>query len=796
MTGWAAPSSDWNGRQWGSNYAIAFLRIDGYIKEKLAHFYNINMSSNSSSSLSTSLPRHHHQRKLRRAKNSHSNQHQQHEFQNSNRLAYILHTASPSTSPIRQPPLPWVPHWQWLNGYSGGNGPIVKLVPGSDHLRGCLFIVGAFNNNQAVVIWCNSTIAGPTVTGISPNHTILGLITSIVQLSSSDDDINPSSGPVGPPSPEVVIIDRGHAVLLLASFAILLAAVIGLVIFRQRQGYSPVSGLDDETVAGRDKTKASAGLTFPLTTLSGGMDHSVDFRASFERAMHARHLPSHESLLIIDPSEVILSKAIGEGSFGRVWSGYWRNNAVAIKEFIFAQSAIVGGSVDRNNIIDEIVGEAGIMACLRHPKILQIYGCSLTMQAIWIASELCNRGSLRMVLNDKTVDLTWLKKLSLCVDVADGMLYLHTRNPPIIHRDLKSHNIFIIETTPGHLIAKIGDWGSARALALSGAKSMTQGVGTACWLAPEVINNAHFSKDSDVYAFGILLWEVYTRLEVHDRLSAAQIIAKVAHEGLRPPVPRNCPWADLMTSCWEQNNRMRPGFNKILTELSAMYSSAKANLRLQQLVETNKLKVNPPAEMTASAATQPQDDAAAMAAAATRPHRVRSSPGLLVPSASNAVIDTEEQDVFEAESRIRMEATARHANSTPLPVQTSAMTSFPYPATPTTNPPSPAKAHALAADVDMLLMANDVVTYAEQPTFEQTTSSKLMLAAAQPESDSGSPMISLPEETVTEQSRNQRTPRKNVPYFSTSSPNRYEADTGSVDERHEISPDAGGYDTT
>ena len=50
------------------------------------------------------------------------------------------------------------------------------------------------------------------------------------------------------------------------------------------------------------------------------------------------------------------------------------------QEFVFAQAAIVGGSLERNNIIEEIVGEAGVMACLRHPKILQLYGCSLTMQ--------------------------------------------------------------------------------------------------------------------------------------------------------------------------------------------------------------------------------------------------------------------------------------------------------------------------------------------------------------------------------------------------------------------------------
>ena len=73
-----------------------------------------------------------------------------------------------------------------------------------------------------------------------------------------------------------------------------------------------------------------------------------------------------------------------------------------------------------------------------------------------------------MLLNDSTLDLPFLKKVSICLDVADGMLYLHTRSPPIIHRDIKSHNIFITEPSPGHFVAKIGDWGSARAVALTG----------------------------------------------------------------------------------------------------------------------------------------------------------------------------------------------------------------------------------------------------------------------------------------------------------------------------------------
>jgi serine/threonine protein kinase len=294
--------------------------------------------------------------------------------------------------------------------------------------------------------------------------------------------------------------------------------------------------------------------------------------------MSARHLPTHETLLIINPQEITLSRIIGEGSFGRVWNGNWRNNAVAVKEFVFAQAAIEGGSLQHNSIIEEIVGEAGIMACLRHPKILQLYGCSLTMQAIWIVSELCIKGSLRMVLSHKSLPLSTQTKLALCMDIADGMHYLHSRTPPIIHRDLKSLNIFITETSPGKLVAKIGDWGSARAVALTGQKSMTQGVGTACWLSPEVISHAHFSKHSDVYAFGIILWEVFTRQEVYAGLSAAQIISKVAHESLRPTVPRGCPWEPIMTSCWAPEPEQRPSFHAVLLELNKILTTERGTL--------------------------------------------------------------------------------------------------------------------------------------------------------------------------------------------------------------------------
>lgn len=123
--------------------------------------------------------------------------------------------------------------------------------------------------------------------------------------------------------------------------------------------------------------------------------------------------------------------------------------------------------------------------------------------------------------------------------------------------------------THSTIVGKIGDWGSARAT-LSGSRTMTHGVGTACWLAPEVIKHARSSKFSDVYGYGIILWELATREEVYQGLETTQIIAKVANENLRPPVPQDCPWKDIMVKCWAENPLDRLEFRDIVRELNKL----------------------------------------------------------------------------------------------------------------------------------------------------------------------------------------------------------------------------------
>ncbi len=560
ISGWAASNSNWEGRNWNSPYAIARLDIAQYILE-------CSSSENIAAYQAAHSSKYSHKRRSRAMANSSSTYSGKYTSRR-----FSGNTTSPTSAPTPMPP--WTPQWEWLPNFSGANGPILRIVKGKNAYANNLFIVGAFNNYPSVSIWSeNSDDKLGGISGLTTSRAIHGLITSIVQVRLPYQD-------VPAPAPSPVPDSNGDTILILFS-CVMVGIMLGAAF---AFGYSTMEYSKVNDSDGDDN-----GMMIPLKTLSGGVVNNREFKKCFEKAMKARHLPTHESLLIINPKEISLSKIIGEGSFGRVWSGQWRNNAVAVKEFVFAQAAIVGESIDRMNLVEEIVGEAGIMACLRHQKILQLYGCSLTMQAIWIVSQLCQRGSLRMVLNDQSLNLTTSMKLSLVMDVADGMLYLHSRVPPIIHRDLKSHNVFITEEASGHFTAKIGDWGSARAVALTGPKSMTQGVGTACWLAPEVIKNAHSSKSSDVYAFGILMWEVYTRSEVHEGLSAAQIIAKVAHEGLRPKIPKNCPWKEIMSECWHHEPSMRPGFPRIMEALKKI---AKPQVEADSSTDLSQLPIS------------------------------------------------------------------------------------------------------------------------------------------------------------------------------------------------------------
>lgn len=492
-------------------------------------------------------------------------------------------------------------NWSWLPGFYGHDEPLHALSNGFADYEGTVFIAG----DNLVAKWSYELSSDsyrrlattssqpqyiPVTEVLSASH-IRGSIMAISQMMPEPLSDNGTSG-------------KSTTNLTIIAYGIAVGCVIGMfgAILCNRNRVFPFLG----------KNSHLKGIS--LDTLTYSALENSNITDAYQRAMKIRYVQHPHLLTIIDPQEIFLQRIIGEGTFGRVWSARWSTASVAVKEFVFAQAAVAGKSSMQQEIVEEIIGEAGMMAILRHPNVLQLFGCSLTAQAIWIVSELCSLGSLRQVLDDNDRVLPVDMRLNLALQVAEGMAYLHNQDPPIIHRDLKSHNIFVHETftdvpadaqreggkswrkklsgsddskekqkldqksnagrpekmkTNFTLVAKIGDWGSARAT-LSGSRTMTHGVGTACWLAPEVIKHARSSKYSDVYGYGIVLWELATREEVYQGLETTQIIAKVANESLRPPIPQDCPWKDLMVKCWEENPHDRLEFTSIVQELGVV----------------------------------------------------------------------------------------------------------------------------------------------------------------------------------------------------------------------------------
>jgi len=185
-----------------------------------------------------------------------------------------------------------------------------------------------------------------------------------------------------------------------------------------------------------------------------------------------------------------------------VYEGTWKGREVAIKAL----------KCDNKTWVACLEREAGLLGACAHENILKIHGvCSPWLSLV---TEYCSRHSLRAIL-DKARDgafdecLTWERRVDMALQAARGMLHLHSQQPVILHRDLKSPNILVTDDWQ----VKIADLGLAKleGVDVNGSHSLGPGQ-NARWLAPEIIppQQQPFSCASDVYSFGVVMWELLT----------------------------------------------------------------------------------------------------------------------------------------------------------------------------------------------------------------------------------------------------------------------------------------------
>ncbi|KAE8290267.1 Mitogen-activated protein kinase kinase kinase 9 [Larimichthys crocea] len=221
------------------------------------------------------------------------------------------------------------------------------------------------------------------------------------------------------------------------------------------------------------------------------------------------------------------------------------------------------------------VRKAKLFAMLNHPNIMGLLGVCLLEPNLCLVMEFARGGPLNRALAGKRIPPCTL--VDWAVQIARGMLYLHSQAiVPIIHRDLKSSNILILERVEmedlSNKTLKITDFGLAREWHRTTKMSAA---GTYAWMAPEVIRSSTFSKGSDVWSYGVLLWELLTGEVPFRGIDCLAVAYGVAMNKLALPIPSTCPepFARLMEECWSPDPHSRPQFTAILDQLTAIEES-------------------------------------------------------------------------------------------------------------------------------------------------------------------------------------------------------------------------------
>ncbi|XP_062909163.1 tyrosine-protein kinase ITK/TSK-like [Mobula hypostoma] len=255
----------------------------------------------------------------------------------------------------------------------------------------------------------------------------------------------------------------------------------------------------------------------------------------------------------ISATALTFMEEVGCGQFGVVHMGYWRNqHKVAIK-------TIREGAMSEEDFIEE----AQIMMKLSHEKLVQLYGVCNQDSSIFLVFEYMEHGCLSEYLRNNRGSFGRHTLLGMCQDVCEGMEYLEHNQ--FIHRDLAARNCLVGDS----LIIKVSDFGMTRFVLDDQYTSSSGSKFPVKWSAPEVFRYSKFSSKSDIWSFGVLMWEVFTEGKMpYDNCSNAELVEEIA-AGFRLHKPKlaSCSIYNMMTCCWFERPEERPSFYELLNEI-------------------------------------------------------------------------------------------------------------------------------------------------------------------------------------------------------------------------------------
>ncbi|XP_070077999.1 focal adhesion kinase 1 isoform X16 [Equus caballus] len=299
--------------------------------------------------------------------------------------------------------------------------------------------------------------------------------------------------------------------------------------------------------------------TYTMPSKSYGIDEARDYEIQRER--------------------IELGRCIGEGQFGDVHQGVYLSPenpalAVAIKTCKNCTS---------DSVREKFLQEALTMRQFDHPHIVKLIGV-ITENPVWIIMELCTLGELRSFLQVRKYNLDLASLILYAYQLSTALAYLESKR--FVHRDIAARNVLVSSND----CVKLGDFGLSRYMEDSTYYKASKGKLPIKWMAPESINFRRFTSASDVWMFGVCMWEILMHgVKPFQGVKNNDVIGRIEN-GERLPMPPNCPPTlySLMTKCWAYDPSRRPRFTELKAQLSTILEEEKVQQEERMRMESRR----------------------------------------------------------------------------------------------------------------------------------------------------------------------------------------------------------------